>query len=319
MHRLITGGMGGWWHAFLRPERSRCRDDRQKTIRVKGTVTAVAGKRKAVNMYRHKGSIVQTLSALALACTTQFTHAAVIPDSMGDITPDPIYLSNDGASKSLTSKLNGASPIITQPNGDPLIVGDTTLGQNPAASNQLQFQRFLATTDSDFRLHYLGGEAYWKSILAVYSYPVGANPQTATLSITSLVNQKTTAAGAEAFFSIPANHYFGFMLDANGANTSEGRYYSENFRNTDNIGALETDHFQMFDTNRGLLLAVEDTAYNSGTGRLGDQDYNDVLFGLLTYGDGTNLETPEPTTSAMLVVGGAILLMRRKRRTVRDA
>jgi hypothetical protein len=266
-------------------------------------------------MYRHTRPIIYALAVLVFLSSTHVAQASVMPDMMGDSSPDAIYFSDDGAAKSLTSQINAAVPAITQPNGSPVIVGDVSLGQDPATSNQLQYQRFLATSDSDFTLTYLGGEAFWKSILAVYTYPAGqgGDPASATLTITPLVNQKTDTKGKQVSFSVSAGSYFGFLVNANGANTSTGRYFSENFRNSDNVDGVVTDHFQMFNTNRGLLIAVEDTAYNSGTGKLGDSDYNDVLFGLLTFSDGTNIETPEPTTSALLLIGGLVMLGRRRR------
>ncbi|NJL30251.1 MAG: PEP-CTERM sorting domain-containing protein [Phycisphaerales bacterium] len=73
----------------------------------------------------------------------------------------------------------------------------------------------------------------------------------------------------------------------------------------------------MYQTNKGLLLAAEDIKYSKNTGLMGDQDFNDVLVGLLTFADGTPLvpvpngfPVPEPASLGLLMTG--LLLMSRK-------
>jgi MYXO-CTERM domain-containing protein len=123
--------------------------------------------------------------------------------------------------------------------------------------------------------------------------------------------------GTTVNFAVEAGQYFGFYIDANGHTSSQGVYYSESFRNTDGDGyGVETDHFLMFESDAGLLIAMEDLAYNHHAGRMGDQDYQDTVV-LLTYADGSavnlRVEVPEPS-SALAGLAGIALLLRRPRR-----
>lgn len=69
----------------------------------------------------------------------------------------------------------------------------------------------------------------------------------------------------------------------------------------------------MMFTNHGLLIAWEDLPLGID-GKLGDQDYEDLIGGLLTYPDDTDI--PEPATMALLGGGlGIMLALRRRNRS----
>ncbi len=59
-----------------------------------------------------------------------------------------------------------------------------------------------------------------------------------------------------------------------------------------------------------IIIAWEDLPLGSN-GKLGDQDYEDLIGGLLTYPDGTDI--PEPMTMALLGSGLGIMFILRKR------
>jgi len=255
---------------------------------------------------------ILTVGCLAAACmvvTAGQASANVIADTMGDTAYDSLYASQDGPANHLSSFLATRTPPITAPGGSLLNVGDVTLGQDPAASAQTQVQRWLVTdVDTPFSLDYIGGVAGYKSIFGVYTYVMGADPFTTTIDMTPLLTQQSDPVGTTLTFTVPQNHYFGFYLDANGAKSSKGVYFSENFRNSDNspTGGLVNDHFLLLESNVGLVLAFEDLAYDAGTGLMGDQDHNDFVAGPLHV-------VPEPATVGLLAIGCLAVFARRRR------
>ena len=261
--------------------------------------------------------------------------AAVSVDVMGDVAPETVYSGLDGSARDLTKLLSGyvdavthVSSPITRSGGGMLVVGDISRGEDPLGSDQLLYQRFLVTgEDAQLKLQYLGGVGAYRNQVGIYTYSASGggagNPQAATIQKTLLYTQGVDGVGSEAVFTVPAGSYFGFYIDANGGVSSKGIYYSENFRNSDNVAGVgsqagvETDHFLMFNSNRGLLLAMEDIGWNKKTGKLGDQDYNDGLA-VLKYADGTPwvplvpAAVPEPGSAVLMVLGG-MLMWKRKR------
>lgn len=255
-----------------------------------------------------RAMMVGYLAAACLAMAAGQASADVIADAMGDTTYDPLYASQDGPANHLANFLATRTPPITGPGGSLLNVGDVTLGQNPATSAQTQIQRWLVTdSDTPFSLDYIGGVAGYKSIFGVYTYAMGVDPFTTTIDMTPLIIQQSDPAGTTASFTVPQDHYFGFYLNANGAKSSNGVYFSENFRNSDNspTGGLVNDHFLLLESASGLVLAFEDLAYDAGTGLMGDQDHNDFVAGGLHV-------VPEPATVGLLAVGCLAVFSRRR-------
>ena len=258
-------------------------------------------------------------------------YAAVIGDTLGDTTPRTIYKSGDGSSQSLSELLwnykdpvTGLSSRITAPDGSRLRMGDVSRGEDPLTSQQLLYQRFLMMDqDASLKLTFMGGLAGYKNMIGYYTYPTALEPDTASLTLQPLFTQHVDPVGTSVTFSVSKDHALGLFLNADGGRgSSKGVFYTENFRNSDVIqgpNPLTPDHFVMYQTNKGLLIAAEDIKYSQGTGRMGDQDYNDVIVGLLTYADGTPLIpiphgsiVPEPASLGLLVLG-TLLAWRRKR------
>ena len=274
---------------------------------------------------------------LATASFTTAAHAGVVIDTMGDTDAQPVHAGWDGRSNDLVSILSqgwtnpvtGQTTPLTRPDGSPLIIGDVLLGQSPAASDQTQIQRFHVTdTASTFKLTYFEGHAGYSNIFGFYTYDTDAAPDETPTNRTGLLTHHVDDEGATATFSVDAGQTFGFYLDSNGAKSSKGLYFSENRFNSDNtIAGFETDHFLFLETNVGLLIAVEDLPYNPATGLMGDQDYNDMILGLLTFSDGSPIPTPnntpnaavpEPASLAMLAIGAFLIAPRRRSRTTRE-
>jgi len=267
------------------------------------------------------------LCAVGMLTASTTASGAIFGDPMGDTTHESVHSGFGGSGENLSDTLaNHADPVsgnptpITHTSGRDLIVGDVERGETPSRSDQLSFQRFHVTeSPADLQLTYLGlGRAGFKSIFGVYTYEAGQDPESTSLNQQPLFTQNVDPPGSVARFTVPEDHYFGFYLDANGHVDSAGTYFTENFRNSDNhlFQGGDTDHFLTFNTNAGLLLAMEDLAYRPHTGKLGDQDYEDMLVGFLSHQDGTPLTPtviPEPATATLLALGGLLLLRRHRR------
>lgn len=255
---------------------------------------------------------VAIVTATLLFAFAPRARAAVISDTWNDTTYESLHASWDGASTHLVPVYDDFG--INHVSGRSLVTGDVTLGQNPATSDQLQIQRFHVTDQAaDFSISFLDGYAGYQNIFGYYTYAAGSDPLTTSINLNPLFDRSTDDFGKTATFTVAEDTIFGFYLDANGANNSQGIYYSENFRNTDNKGSRITDHFLMFETEGGLGLAVEDLAYNKNTGLLGDQDYNDLIAGFFTWNDNSHV-VPEPASAMLLAVGAGLIFTRRKRK-----
>ncbi len=245
--------------------------------------------------------------------TVASARAAVVGDTMGDTTYESVY--GHGGEQTLTAMFSEYRHTGT---GQSLVVGDVNQGEDPTQSHQSQYQRFHVTEDVSLSITLIGGYAGYKNIFGVYTYDEGEDPILAALTLTPLLTHKVDPAGTTISFNVAAGQSFGFYLNADGHNSSKGIYYSENFRNTDGASrGVQTDHFLMYESDAGLLIAMEDLAYGSN-GRLGDQDYQDMVVGLLTHADGSaiNFSTsvPEPATLALVVAGLVVLTGRARRR-----
>ncbi len=277
-----------------------------------------------------------TGAAFATACATMTpANAAVIVDAMGDTYAQPVHAGWDGRSNDLISILNRGwtDPVtqqvtpLTRPDGSPLVIGDVLLGQNPITSDQTSIQRFHVTeSPATFTLTYFEGHAGYSNTFGFYTYDTLNEPSAPPTNRTGLLTHHVNAQGTQATFTIDAGQTFGFYLDADGHKNSKGLYFSENRFNSDNtVAGFATDHFLILETNVGLLLAVEDLPYNPSTGLMGDQDYNDMILGLLTLSGGTPIPidppptnpVPEPASVALLAIGTYLIAGGRRSRKPR--
>jgi len=256
-------------------------------------------------------------AGLVLAAAMAGTAGAkTILDTKGDTTYERVYFGYAGrARESLSDVLAGYADAITglpspitNPGGAPIVVGNVDLGEDPAASDQTQAQRFFTDTDQSYELTYVGlGYAGYLNVMGYYTYEPGeSNP--ADFDYVPLITQGVDDPGTKVAFDVPADHYFGLYLSADGGRSERNRFFSENAYNPD---GAETDHMLAFHTNRGLLIAWEDLPLGCD-GKLGDQDYEDMIGGLLTYPGGDPI--PEPATIALIGAGIGLTAIRRRRR-----
>lgn len=272
------------------------------------------------------------LGIAVLGATAVNAHAVITPYSLGDNTPEVVHSSWDGASNSLASVIARSTPAITGVDGHPLIVGDVSFGQNPATSDQLQYQRFMVTGgDAKVRITFMGTQSGYALTFGVYTQAAGtSDPNSAEvvnsiLTSTDLFTGRSTPEGSVIDFSVAAGDYFGFYVKTRGSGADRTTYYTENARNRG--GEAGRDHFLMFNTNHGILISAEDLPYNTSTGLMGDQDYNDMLVGFLNYADGrpmfgTNtikpIPNPETATIGLTALAFSAALTAIVRRRHRD-
>ena len=266
---------------------------------------------------RHTSRLIA--AALVLAAAMAGTAGAkTILDAKGDTTYERVYFGYAGrARESLSDVLAGYADAITglpspitNTNGTPIVVGNVDLGEDPAASDQTQIQRFFTGTDQSYELTYVGlGYAGYLNVMGYYTCEPGES-EPADFDYAPLITQGVDDPGTKVTFDVPADHYFGLYLSADGGRSERNRFFSENAYNPDGAGA-ETDHMLAFHTNRGLLIAWEDLPLGSD-GKLGDQDYEDMIGGLLTYPGGEPI--PEPATLALIGAGIGLTAIWRRRR-----
>lgn len=199
-------------------------------------------------------------------------------------------------------------------------MGDVSLGQDPEGSDQLQYQRFKVTGgDALLKITFIGSNAANVNDFGIYTYStLNSEPSNTALVTTNLFTSRVTPYGTVVEFCVASDNYFGFYLK--NASPRGTTFYTENARNSDG----GHDHFLMFDTNLGFLLAAENLPFNQNTGLLGDQDYNDFLTGYLTYADGMPLfraveraSNPEPTMLGLVALATPAILLGLNRRSQR--
>jgi hypothetical protein len=243
------------------------------------------------------------LAVVACILGSSVARASLVtPQALGDTTAEKVY--GNATNPKLTSILTGYG--ILRPDNTPINVGDISAGQNPSTSDQLQWQRFAVTEASTIvEMQFFGGEAAYKNIVGLFTAPI-SSPASLTLVPAFIGN--VTAVGATFNYTVPQDHLFGFYIDANGLVSSDGMYFSQNSLNSDNTYGKVHDHFLMFQSNQGLAVAVEDLPYSKSTCKLGDQDYNDIVFTV------KHRAVPEPASMALMGVGALMLVARPRRR-----
>ncbi len=231
-------------------------------------------------------------TAIAAALTIggmQTARAATITElTLGDTTKQPIF---NNASPSLQSMLNDNGIFNSS-------------GQIDPYNDQTQWQMFTVTEGAaDFSLELIGSSASFNNNIGVFTAPL-ANPTNFTKQHACTNNVDPN--GTTFNFTVASDYLFGFFLEANG--NAAITYSSVNAYNPDNTGTLTTDHMLAFETLDGWVIAFEDLPFNSNTGKMGDQDYNDVVFTV------QSAAIPEPASAALILLGGACLLGRPRRR-----
>lgn len=261
---------------------------------------------------------LRSTAAVFLALVAAAAHAGVIADTAILLPPSPVYSGTDGPARDLLPRLAAyrdpltLAPLpITRPDGSPLVVGDVSRGQSAGANDQLGIQRFLVTGgDASLQIRNLGlGVTAARDTFGVYHYDATLDPFSAPLTLLPLFTTNVSPANADANFVIPGGHAFGFYLTTS---FGDGPYYTETSRSADHATlppGVETTHFLFFNTNLGLVLTAEDIGYKKSTGKMGDQDFNDILV-RFSYADGTPISpvVPEPASVALLIAGIALIL-----------
>ena len=251
----------------------------------------------------------------------------IISDTMGDETFE--WISRGSAAvEYLPDVLANNTPAILSPDGVPIETGAVDFsisggsiiadpGETPVGSEQLHFQRFFATESVTLSITYSGfGFAGYHSTFGVYSYHK-SNSQRSNMhsdnNITykPLFIQNETTEGTSVSFDIEADHYFGFYLIAN-SNPNTGSYYTENRFNSD-VGSVlgndeqrpegVTDHFIFYDTDQGIVIALEDLSLRSNY-KLGDQDYEDMIVTFFHCEGGLLIDTENNVVDTGVPSGG---------------
>lgn len=227
-----------------------------------------------------------TMAALMFLGITAATQAATLNSfTFGDTGPDYVGASYSASELSVSTILNnygytlGGSAIDT-------------------SADQTQIQAFQVTGGSaDFSIELLATYADYDNDVYVFS---GTSPS--SLNFQKAFTNNVDPIGTSFDFTIAAGDYFGFVIHANGNNPPS--YSTVNSMSTDGL-----DHALIFNTDQGYVVAFEDLALVPSSGKLGDQDYNDVVFSL------TGSTIPEPASAGLLLLGAGMLLGRPKRRT----
>lgn len=234
-------------------------------------------------MRRRERNIVYWGFALTAVLVSE-ARGFVDADSLSDTTPQGVTYGYAGPREDLAKTIDALSrsrPILS-PNGLPLRIGHVPRGNAPGGSSrdeppnrepgpndQSQVQLF-ATGDAAVVMHvrYLGsGISSNTAVLGVYHYPRSAGLGSAGLSGEPLIDQASDPPATVRTFALPRNSYVG--LYANHHSSSQS-YFTEHGRNGGE------DHFLLFETNQGWLIAVEDL------NGLGDTDFEDLLA-LVTF------------------------------------
>lgn len=237
----------------------------------------------------NKKILKTVLAILAVTATgwVQSANAALITGlTLGDSGNDTVYVGSDPTLKSVADSYG------------------FTIGGNPinTTTDQTQWQAFTVTGGAaNVTFEYLGSSASYNNQLGVVYAPL-SNPTDFTY-LHAFTNN-IDPLGTLATVTVSEDSIFAFYVNVN---SGSEQFYSMNSMNEDNTNHVTTDHFLIFDTDQGLLVGLEDIRYNKNTGKLGDQDYNDVIFKVNVAG------VPEPASAALLVLGAACLLGRNRK------
>ncbi|HAI14126.1 MAG TPA: hypothetical protein DCM28_20640 [Phycisphaerales bacterium] len=232
-------------------------------------------------------TICASLAVAAAGLTTSANAAVITGLTLGDTSTDTVYVGSDPTLKSVADSFG------------------ITIGGNPinTTTDQTQWQAFTVTGGAaNVTFEYLGSSASYNNQLGVAYAPL-SNPT--NFSYLHAFTNNIDAVGTSATVTVAEDSIFGFYVNVN---SGSEQFFSINDLNDDNKGSLVTDHFLIFDTDQGLLVGLEDIRYNKDTGKLGDQDYNDVIFNVKVSG------VPEPASAALLLIGGAMLLGRNRKK-----
>ncbi len=238
-----------------------------------------------------KKKILKTvLTGLAVLVGSFSTaNAAVITGlTLGDSGSDTVYNSADPSLQSVADAY-----------------GFTVAGNDLSVANdQTQWQAFTVTGGAaNVTFEYLGSSASYNNQLGVAWAPL-TDPT--NFSYLHAFTNNIDPVGTVATVTVEEDSIFAFYVNVNSGNE---QFYSINDMNEDNKGSRVTDHFLIFDTDQGLLVGLEDIRYNKNSGKLGDQDYNDVIFKVNVAGVGV----PEPASAALLIIGAGMLLGRNRK------
>lgn len=231
-------------------------------------------------------TILASLTVATVGWVQRVDAALITGLTLGDTGNDTVYVGSDPTLKSIADSFG------------------FTVGGNPinTTTDQTQWQAFTVTGGAaNVTFEYLGSSASYNNQLGVVYAPL-SNPTSFTY-LHAFTNN-IDPIGTTATVTVGEDSIFAFYVNVN---SGSEQFYSINDMNEDNKGSLVTDHFLIFDTDQGLLVGLEDIRYNKDTGKLGDQDYNDVIFNVQVSG------VPEPASAILLILGGACLLGRNRK------
>jgi hypothetical protein len=233
-------------------------------------------------------TVLASLTVIAAGWVQTANATLVTGLTLGDSGTDTIYTGSDPTLQSIANSYG------------------FTVGGNPinTTTDQTQWQAFTITGGAAYvTFEYLGSSASYNNQLGVFYAPI-SDPN--NITYLHAFTNNLDPVGTIATLTVAEDSIFGFYVNVN---SSSEQFFSINSLNDDNTSHLTTDHFLIFDTDQGMLVGLEDIKYNKNTGKLGDQDFNDVVFNVKVSG------VPEPASAALLLIGGVMLLGRPGRKT----
>ena len=231
----------------------------------------------------------------------------IIADRLGDITNEKIFKKKD-QDDPIASVLKAADISLSSVDGNSLSIGSSffeisdsgqIINAEPTESAQHQIQRFYTPNKVELKMEFLGPQNIRSAnTFGVYYYEKGGPTvidmgEDSRVRFKELVSQSSSKLNNLVEFDIPSDHYFGFYLTKSIYGFTN-YYYTENRFNSD-VGFVQssdeqrpdllTDHFTFFNTEKGMVLAAEDSSMTNGQYMLGDQDYNDLIMGFFSCKD----------------------------------